>query len=155
MQFKKAITATLASVILLAGTLLAADKKLTKAQLPAPVQKTADEQSKGATVVGYASEQENGQTLYEAQLKVNGHSKDVSIDASGKVVEIEEEVALNSLSPEVQKGLTSVAGKGKIGKVESLTKGGKLVAYEAVVVTNGKRSEIQVGPQGSKLDHNE
>jgi len=155
MQFKKAITATLASVILLTGTLLAADKKLTKAQLPAPVQKTADEQSKGATVVGYASEQENGQTLYEAQLKVNGHSKDVSIDASGKVVEIEEEVALNSLSPEVQKGLTSAAGKGKIGKVESLTKGGKLVAYEAVVVTNGKRSEIQVGPQGSKLDHNE
>ncbi|MCU1343361.1 MAG: hypothetical protein JWN92_2784 [Candidatus Acidoferrum typicum] len=77
------------------------------------------------------------------------------MDAAGQVVEVEEEVTLTSLSPEVQKGLATAAGKGKLGKVESLTKAGKLVAYEAVVVTNGKKSEIQVGPQGGKLEHNE
>jgi hypothetical protein len=152
---EKILATTCASVIFLAGTVIAADKKLTKSELPAPVQKAAYDQSKGATVLGYASEQENGQILYEAQLKVNGHTKDVSMDASGKVVEVEEEVALNSLPPEVQKGLIAAAGKGKIGKVESLTKSGKLVAYEAVAVTNGKRSEVQVGPLGSKLDHDE
>ena len=42
-------------------------------------------------------------------------------------------------------------GTGTIGKIESLTKGGKLVAYEAHVKTGTKRSEIQVGPNGEKL----
>jgi len=50
---------------------------------------------------------------------------------------------------------TDVTGGGKIGKVESITKQGKLVAYEAHVTTNGKRSEIQVGPDGRPLAHEE
>jgi hypothetical protein len=147
------------SVLMMGLSLLpsarAADKKIQKSKLPAAVQKTAEEQSKGATVVGYATEQDKGQTLYEAQLKVNGHTKDVSMDANGNVVEVEEEVAIDALPGDVQEALKKAAGSGKLGKVESLTKRGKLVAYEAVVRTNGKKSEIQVGPQGEKLDHEE
>ena len=44
---------------------------------------------------------------------------------------------------------------GRIGKVESVTKEGKLVAYERVVKTGTKRSEVQVGPDGRKLAHPE
>jgi hypothetical protein len=51
----------------------------------------------------------------------------------------------------VKDGLTKAAGAGTIGKVESISKRGKLVAYEAVVKTGTKRSEIQVGPDGKKL----
>ena len=51
-------------------------------------------------------------------------------------------------------GLTSL-NRGTIAKIESLTKNGKLVAYEAVVKTGTKRSEIQVGPDGQKLAHPE
>jgi hypothetical protein len=40
-------------------------------------------------------------------------------------------------------------------KVETLTKKGKLVACEAKVLTNGKTSEVQVGPDGKALDHEE
>jgi len=58
-------------------------------------------------------------------------------------------------SPEVQAGLQARAGKGRILKVESLTKKDKLVAYEARVETNGKKSEVQVGPDGKPLDHQE
>jgi len=47
------------------------------------------------------------------------------------------------------------AGDGKILKVESLTKNEKLVAYEAKVKTAGKILEIQVGPDGKPLDHEE
>ena len=152
---KKTTVLTAAVLLFLSGSVLAADKKLTKSQLPAAVQKTADEQSKGATVVGYSSEVENGKTEYEVKLKVDGHSKDVSIDPSGNVLEVEEEVALNSLSADVQAGLKKVAGPGTLGKVESLTKNGKLVAYEAKVTKSGKKSEVQVGPKGEKLAHEE
>ena len=77
------------------------------------------------------------------------------MDPDGKVTEIEEEVALTSLPDAVHKGLTDQAKGGKITKVESLTKDGKLVAYEAQVVTGKNRSEIQVGPDGKPLAHKE
>ena len=75
--------------------------------------------------------------------------------ADGSIVEIEEQVVLDSLSADAKAGLQAKAGKGKILKVESLTKKGKLVAYEAQVDTGGKKSEVQVGPDGKPLDHEE
>jgi len=86
---------------------------------------------------------------------VSGHSKDVLIDVNGAIVEIEEQVALDSLPGAVQEGLHAKAGAGEIVKVESLTKHDKLVAYEAVVKTGGKKKEIQVDPNGKPLDHEE
>lgn len=70
-------------------------------------------------------------------------------------MEVEEEVAFDALSAPVKAGLQSKAGSGKILKVESITKHDKLVAYEAKLTTNGKKSEIQVGPNGKPLDHEE
>jgi hypothetical protein len=133
----------------------AQEKKLKKSDLPAAVQKTADEQSKGAVVKGYASEVEGGTTQYEVEMTVNGHSKDVTIAADGSVVEVEEEVALDKLPNAVREELQKKAGAGKITKVESLTKHNTLVAYEAHVRTGTKRSEVQVGPDGKDLAHPE
>ncbi len=82
-------------------------------------------------------------------------AKTFSIDTTGAVVEVEQQVALDSLPAAVKDGLQARAGKGKIVKVESLTKHGKLVAYEAKVQHDGKKSEIQVGPDGKPLDHEE
>lgn len=134
---------------------LAGETRIRKSDLPPAVQKTADEQSKGATVKGYNREVENGKVEYEVELAVNGHTKDVSMDPQGNVLEVEEQVNLGSLPASVREGLANAAGKGTIRKVESLTKQGKLVAYEAQVLTAGKHSEIQVGPEGKPLDHKE
>ena len=131
------------------------EKKIKRSGLPPAVEKSVVEQSQGATIRGFSREQEHGQTFYEAELLINGHSKDVLLDADGTVVEIEEQVPADSLSPQVHDGLQAKAGKGKLVKVESLTKKGKLVAYEAQVVTNGKKSEVQVGPDGKFLVHEE
>lgn len=149
------LTGALALAFLFAISASAQEKKLKKSELPAAVQKTADEQSKGATVKGYSTEVEDGKTLYEVELTVNGHSKDVSMTGDGAIVEVEEEVAMDKLPAAVREGLQKKAGAGKITKVESLTKQGKLVAYEAQVRTNGKKSEVQVGPNGEALAHPE
>ncbi len=141
--------------LLLAGTASAQEKKIKRSDLPPAVEKTVAAQSEGATIKGFSTEKEKGQTLYEVELMVNGHSKDISMAADGSIVEVEEQVVLDSLSADVKTGLQAKAGKGKILKVESLTKKGKLVAYEAKVDTNGKKSEVQVGPDGKPLDHEE
>jgi hypothetical protein len=143
------------SGLVLGGTASAQEKKIKRSDLPPAVEKTVAEQSKGATIRGFSTEQEKGQTLYEVEMTVSGHSKDVSMTADGAVVEVEEQVAMDSLSAEVKAGLQAKAGAGKILKVESLTKKGKLVAYEAQVETNGKKSEVQVGPDGKPLEHEE
>jgi hypothetical protein len=52
-------------------------------------------------------------------------------------------------------GVLFHAAARKLVKVESLTKHGKLVAYEAQVITGGKKNEVQVGPDGKPLDHEE
>jgi len=133
----------------------AAEKKLKKSDLPPAVQKTADEQSQGATVKGYASEVEHGQLQYEVELMTNGRSKDVTISKEGSVLEVEEETALDALPAAVREALQKKAGSGKITKVESITKHDVLVAYEAQVHTGKKHSEIQVGPDGKPLAHPE
>ena len=148
---KFVIVATLALTV----AVHAQEKKISRADLPPAVEKTVAVQSEGATVRGFSTEKEDGKTFYEAELTVGGHSKDVLIDPSGAVVEVEEQVALDSLSSTVKEGLQAKAEKGKILKVESITKHDKLVAYEAVVQTGGKKAEVQVGPEGKPLDHEE
>jgi hypothetical protein len=142
-------------VLALATICFAQEKKIQRADLPPAVEKTVAAQSQGATIKGFSQEKENGQTYFEAEMSVNGHSKDVLIDSGGAVVEVEEQVALDSLPQAVKDGLQAKAGAGKILKVESLTKHDKLVAYEAVVQTAGKKKEIQVGPDGTPLAQEE
>jgi len=139
----------------LATIAFAQEEKIQRADLPPAVEKTVAAQSLGATIKGFSQEKENGQTYYEAEMAVAGHTKDVLIDTAGAVVEVEEQVALDALPTTVKNGLQAKAGKGKILKVESLTKHDKLIAYEAKVLTDGKKSEIQVGPDGKPLDHEE
>jgi hypothetical protein len=129
----------------------AQEKKLKREQLPPAVEKTVAAESQGATIKGFATEVENGKRLYEVELTVDGRSKDISMDKNGNIVEVEAEVNMDSLPTAVQEGIRKSAGAGTIGKVESLTKGGKLVAYEAHVTRGTKRSEVQVGPNGEKL----
>jgi hypothetical protein len=128
-------------------------KHLNRSDLPPAVQKTADEQSRGATVRGYGSEVEGGKLEYEMRLTVNGHSRDVSIAPDGSVLEVEEEVAQADLPAAVREGLQKLAGAGTITRVESITKQGAIAAYEAQVRIGTKRSEVQVGPDGRPLAH--
>jgi len=133
----------------------AQEKRIQRSDLPPAVENTVAARSEGATISGFSLEKEKGQTYYEAEMTVNGHRKDILMDKDGAIVEVEEEIALDSLSPEVKDGLQHKAGAGRIIRVESITKQNKLVAYEAVVELGGKKKEIQVGPEGRRLNHEE
>ena len=133
MTISRAIAVATAATVLLPILVLAQEleKKVQRSDLPPAVEKTVVEQSKGATIRGFSEEKENGQTFYETELMVNGHFKDVLVDVNGSVVEVEEQVSIESLPAAVRRGLQDKAGNGKFVKVEKLTKKDKLVAYEA------------------------
>lgn len=154
--------AALAVAVLLTGASLtpAAPKRLQKDEageqesrvkmkdLPAAVQQTVREQSKGATIRGLSREVENGETNYEVELRVNGHNRDVLIDPNGAVVEVEEQVTLASLPAAVRTAIEQNAAGGRVSLVESLTKGGTLMWYEAHVKKGRKSREIKINPAG-------
>src|SRR5436190_23588643 len=145
------IRLSIASFVIIVATcsvVVSQERKLKREQLPAAVQKTVERESEGATINGFATEVEKGRRLYEAELTVNGHSKDISMDRDGNIVEVEEEVAMDSLPTTVQDALRHAAGKGTIGKIESATKNGKLVVDEALIKTADNRFEIPLGPKG-------
>ncbi|MFL6284929.1 MAG: hypothetical protein ACJ74Q_17435 [Pyrinomonadaceae bacterium] len=119
--------------------------------LPAPVQRTVREQSRGAKIRGLSVETENGVTSYEVELKVNGHNRDVLIDPSGAIVSVEEQVALAALPDAVRVAIMRNAGRGRVLIVESISKGGAIEAYEAHVRRGRKTVEIKVGPDGQLI----
>ena len=61
--------------ISLSTTLFAQEKKIRRADLPSAVEKTVAAQSQGATIKGFSTENENGQTYYEAEMAVSGTPK--------------------------------------------------------------------------------
>ena len=132
---------------------IAQERKIKRSELPSAVEATVTTQSVGATIKGFSEEREHGEIFYEAEMVFNGHSKDILMDATGAVVEVEEEVALGDLPTKVKAGLLATAGNAKITKIGSLTKKRQLVAYEAHIVRDGKKFEIQVGPDGRPLAH--
>lgn len=133
----------------------AAEKTISRSELPPAVKKMLNVQSKGATIRRFTEDNESGQLEYEAEMITNGHSKDITIAPDGRLLEIEEQVGLDELPAAVRAALKAKAGKGMIAKVESITKQGRIVAYEAQVFTQGRHSEIQVGPHGEHLLHEE
>jgi uncharacterized membrane protein YkoI len=136
------LSGILMTVALLAG---AAETKIKLADLPAPVQKTIQEQTKNAELKGLSKEVENGKTFYEVETIVNGKSRDLLVDPSGRIVELEEATTIESVPAAVKAAL---APKGKILRIETVTKG-NAVSYEAVVSNNGKKSEIAVEADGT------
>ena len=154
MKISRVSPVALAAILLFVlPSISAREKRIKRSDLPPAVEKSVVENSRGATIRGLSQEREHGRTFYEAELIVNGHSKDVSMDKTGAVVEIDEQVAIDALPPPVRAELQAKAGRGKLLKVESQTKNGTVVAYEAQVLTKGKKAEVQVNPDGRASEH--
>jgi|SRR5882672_193951 len=135
---------TIAAAAVVATTNAEEDEhKIERSALPPAVERTVTEQSQGAKIRGFSEESENGVTYYEVELVVGDHGKDVLIDANGKVVEIEEEVALDAVPADARKELETKAKGDRIAKVEALSKDGRVVAYEAEVGRGARKREIE------------
>lgn len=132
------------ATVLATAPVVTADQKLQMKDLPPAVQKAVQAQTSGAEVKGLSKEVEHGQTFYEAETIVNGHSRDLLFDAAGQLVEVEEGVALDAVPAPVR---TALERHGRVLKVESVTKKG-VVTYEAQVERNGKKREISVDATG-------
>jgi uncharacterized membrane protein YkoI len=137
------------SALLLASCAVAADSKMKLSDLPPAVQATVKEQTKNATLGNISKEVEKGKTMYEVESIVNGKSRDLMVDSSGKLLSVEEETTLEAIPAAARAAIQKKVGGGKINKVEILTQG-SIVSYEAAYTgKNGKNAEVGFNADGT------
>jgi uncharacterized membrane protein YkoI len=134
--------------LVIASSLLA-DTKVAFNTLPGAVQASARAEARGAEIIGVSKEVEKGRISYEIETKVDGKSRDLSFDQTGKLLAIEEEVASTSLPAEAWAAIQKRAAGSTIKKIESVTEGNS-VSYEVGLTTrSGRNREIAVNTDGT------
>ncbi len=133
----------------LLGVAGAAEKKVQMKDLPPAVQKTVQDQTKGAEIRGISSETEKGKLTYEVETMVNGKHRDITVDAQGALFEVEEETAIESIPAAAKAAIEKKIAGGKIAMVETVTRG-NATTYEATYTgKGGKKHEFAVKPDGA------
>lgn len=128
----------------------ASEKPVNFTELPVAVRQSVERETKGASLRGLSRETENGKVYYEAETIVNGRHRDILFNEAGNVVETEEQVSLDSIPAGVRTAIEKYAVGGKVLNVEVVTRG-TVTSYEAQVQKAGKKSEVNVSPEGTIL----
>lgn len=63
------------------------ETKVTWQQPPVAVQQAVKAHTKGATLRGFSKEIKDRQTLYEAEMRIGGRTRDVTFDERGRKVD--------------------------------------------------------------------
>jgi hypothetical protein len=124
-------------------------KSIKESKLPAAVQRTATEQSAGATVSGYSTNKVDGVVTYRMELVADGLTRAIVMDNGGAVLSVEQEVAWSELPADIQKTFDTVKTKGQLGAVSTVSENGTLVAYVAYLTTKTERSLVRVKPKAA------
>ena len=125
-------------------------KSLAVKDLPPAVQKTVQEQTKGAEIKNISKETEHGATQYEVETMVNGKHRDFNVDIKGGLLVVEEETALDGIPAAAKAAILKKVGSGKLGIVETVTKGADTMYEAGYTAKDGKRHAVLVKPDGTE-----
>ncbi len=86
---------------------------------------------------------------YEVETKLDGKGRDLTFDENGSLLEVEQEVNLDSIPRPAREAIQKKVAGRTIKKVESVTRGSR-TGYEADVKTpDGGNQEVAVNADGS------
>ena len=128
------------------------EKKISVEDLPSAVLKAAKKAYPEAKIVGAARETEDGETIYEVEMKLDGKSIDLDIDDQGEIEAVEKEIEVEDLPKAVIKAAAKNFPKGKIEKVAEVTDEDDVVVYELTIAAKGKSTEVVMSPNGKVLE---
>ena len=130
--------------------------------VPAAVRATILAEAQGNTIQEVEMENENGQTVYEAEVIIDGQEIDILVAADGTLLgtEIDDEdeqendddveVSLDGLPEAVRVTLLKEAPNAEIKEIELETEDGR-TQYAADVVIDGQVFDIEIAPDGTLL----
>jgi hypothetical protein len=146
-------TVSLAVVVLVCSA-MAQEKKgdgLKLKDLPAVVQKTVQDNLKGAEIKTISKEKEDGVEQYEIESMLNGKSRDFNVDAKGKLLLVEDATTIGAIPAPAKAAILKKVADGKLDVVETFTKTGQPTMYEASFTDKkGKKHEVLVKADGTE-----
>jgi uncharacterized membrane protein YkoI len=126
------------------------EKKIAMRDLPPAVQEAVKQQTKTATLRGLTTEVEEGRTVYEAEFKVGGRTKDITYDSAANILSTEEEIDLAKIPAPARAAIRKAAAGGTLVLVEDVTEGTARF-YEAHIKRGGKETEFKVDAAGKTV----
>src|SRR6476661_5549901 len=127
-----------------------AQKKLALKDLPAEAQKTIQAELKGGEIKNIGKETEKSVTQYEVETMLNGKHRDFNVDTKGKLLLVEEEIALDAVPPAAKTAILKKVGTGKLSMVELFIRNGETLYEAAYTTTGGKKHEMLVKADGTE-----
>jgi len=119
--------------------------------LPAAVQKTVQANLKGGEIKNISKEKEDGVEQYEVETLLNGKARDFDVDLKGVLLVVEEATTIDTIPSAARAGILKKVGDGKLGVIETVTKTGQAMMYEAAYTDKkGKKHEVLVKADGAE-----
>jgi hypothetical protein len=122
------------------------ERTLTAAQVPGPVRAAIAREWPNAHVSKWTSEVEDGKTTYEAETVDGATHRDVVISATGRVQEIETQVAMGQVPAAVRAAAT--ANNARIERAEMVVMG-RDTTYEFKIT--GRPAELKLRANGTAM----
>jgi uncharacterized membrane protein YkoI len=144
------------------------EKEISIAELPEAVKATILAEADGGTIEEIEMETENGETVYEAEVIIDGQEVDIEVAADGTLLEKEtededddddedddededeEQVSMDQVPAVVRATILAQAGNGTIEEIDLENEDGQ-TTYEADVTIDGQEVEIKVAADGTLL----
>jgi uncharacterized membrane protein YkoI len=127
-------------------------EKISWSQLPASVQKVAHSHISRHGPAQKSTE--DGEIFYDVGGMKNGKHVELSANADGKILSLEQEVDLAKTPKPVQNGIKQNSGNGKIGKVKKVTEDGE-VTFVAEISEGTKKYSLEFNPAGELQNRTE
>lgn len=120
--------------------------------LPTVVLGGARSEAAGALIRRSVKDSEEGGTTYEVESMRDNKGRDITFAVRGSLMEVEQDVSPENLPRAVSDAIQRPGrgGKGKVGKVESVTRAGVIAEYEATIMRKGVRREVAFSPNGAR-----
>ncbi len=144
-----AATATAFVALALALPAPAAEMKLAKKDVPAPVLEAFAKTYPNAKALAFAKETEKGKTYFEIESRDGEVARDLQFAADGTIVEVEETVKESELPATVIAAVKAMGPGVSIRKAEKVTKG-SVVTY-SLALTGAKVKEVELNATGTPV----
>lgn len=142
-------------LLVLGGSAVAQETKAKSLQLkdlPAAVQKTVSDTLKGGEIKNIGKETEDGIAQYEIESVLNGKTRDFNVDSKGKLLLVEEATTIDAIPAAAKAAILKKVADGKLGAVETYSKPGQPMVYEAAYTDKGgKPHEVLVKADGTEI----
>ena len=125
----------------------AQEKKVSPKKLPAAVLASFKQAYPKAVIKGASEENQAGKIIFEIESLDGKTARDLQYLADGTVVEIEETIAITEIPAAAKAAVAGKYPKGKIVKVERVTKG-SMVSYDIEIKTGKKKVSMDVDANG-------